>query len=419
MLQAELITIGDEILIGQTVDTNSAWMGQKLNEVGVEVHRVQSVRDTAEAIIEAIENVEAKTKIVLITGGLGPTKDDLTKFTLTDYFGGQLEFSEGIFQHIEDLFRQMGRDISHLNRDQAQLPNNAEILRNDVGTASGMKFTKEGRFFISMPGVPYEMKFLMRTHILPWIASDLMDSDIVHKTFLTQGIPESVLAERIKDWENALPEDLKLAYLPSPGIVKLRLTGKGVKKELELLIEEQEKALREILGRSIYGTGARSLQEVVGHMLKDEDATISTAESCTGGYIAHLITSVAGSSAYFKGSTVAYSNEVKHTQLHVRSEDLEQYGAVSEEVVLQMAEGGKTLFGTDYCLSVSGVAGPDGGSEEKPVGTVWIGLSGPKGTLTKKFRFGKQRDRNIKRTALMALDLLRHHLMEEKDVVYQ
>ena len=232
-MQAELITIGDEILIGQTVDTNSAWMGQKLNEVGVEVHCIHSIRDTSEAIIQTLDGLHADTQLVLITGGLGPTKDDLTKHTLTRYFGGQLRFDQEVFAHIQSLFQQMGRDISHLNRDQAELPSNAFIWKNDVGTASAMRFEHEDRFYISMPGVPYEMKHLMHTAVLPWIAQNFLQQDIVHRTFLTQGIPESVLAEQIREWELGLPKSLKLAYLPSPGIVKLRLTGMGERAALE------------------------------------------------------------------------------------------------------------------------------------------------------------------------------------------
>lgn len=411
-MQAEIITIGDEILIGQTVDTNSAWMGQHLNEVGVEVHRIVSVRDTEEAIVEALNNLHASTRLVLITGGLGPTKDDLTKHTLTRYFGGELVFNEAIFAHIQALFRQIGRDISHLNRDQAYLPDNCELLRNDVGTASGMKFSRDGQFFISMPGVPYEMKFLMRTHILPWISNSLMDQDIVHRTFLTQGIPESVLAHQIADWEAALPAPLKLAYLPSPGIVKLRLSARGKKEALLPLLDDQEQQLRNLLGNSIYGTGASSLQEVVGQMLVEKRLTVGTAESCTGGYIAHLMTSVAGSSRYFKGSIVSYDNAIKVGQLGVSSHDLTVHGAVSEAVVTQMAEGGRLALQTDYCIAVSGIAGPDGGSEEKPVGTVWIAVASADKTVAVKHRFGQHRERNIKRSALMALDMLRHDLMK-------
>jgi nicotinamide-nucleotide amidase len=411
-VQAEIITVGDEILIGQTIDTNSAWMGQKLNEVGVDVHRVVSIRDTGAAIVNALESLDPKTRIVLITGGLGPTKDDLTKHTLTEYFGGELIFNQPIFEHIQELFRQIGRDISHLNRDQAFLPSNCKVLQNNVGTASGMRFEKDGRYIISMPGVPFEMKFLMREHILPWIGRDLMEQDILHRTFLTQGIPESLLAERISDWETNLPSELKLAYLPSPGIVKLRLTAKGDKANLLPLFEEQELKLRNILGKAIYGTGASSLQEVLGQMLMEKSLSLSTAESCTGGYIAHLLTSIAGSSNYFKGSIVAYSNEVKQAQLGVKNETIERVGAVSEEVVKEMAEGARERLLTDYAIAISGIAGPDGGSEEKPVGTVWIAIAGPDGCRASLHRFGKHRDRNIKRSALMALDLLRQRLME-------
>jgi nicotinamide-nucleotide amidase len=409
-MQAELITIGDEILIGQTIDTNSAWMGQKLNEVGVEVHRIHSIRDTSEAIVQTLDGLHADTQLVLITGGLGPTKDDLTKHTLTRYFGGELQFDQEVFAHIKSLFQQMGRDISHLNRDQAELPSNALIWKNDVGTASAMRFEHEGRFFISMPGVPYEMKHLMHTAVLPWIAENFLQQDIVHRTFLTQGIPESVLAEQIREWELGLPKSLKLAYLPSPGIVKLRLSGMGERAALEHSIEEEHQKLRKFIGTEIFGEGRDSLQEVVGRSLIKKGWSLSTAESCTGGYIAHLLTTVSGSSAYFKGGAVAYANEVKVRELGVPQAAIETHGAVSEEVVRAMAVGGCSRFDTEICVSVSGVAGPTGGTEEKPVGTVWIGIHGPSGTWAECFRMGMHRERNIRRSGLTALNLLRKYL---------
>ena len=413
-MQAEIITIGDEILIGQTVDTNSAWMGQNLNEVGVDVHAIQSVRDTKESILASLTKLDDQTKLILITGGLGPTKDDITKTTLAEYFKTELEFRQNVFDHLKRLFESMGRDISNLNRDQAWLPKDCEALQNDVGTAWGMKFKDEkGRVFISMPGVPYEMKFLMREHILPWIKKDLLGIDILHKTLLTQVVPESVLADRIKEWEEALPSQIRLAYLPSPGLVKLRLTAKGKRSELQPLMEAEEVKLRALLGHTIFGTDADSLQALVGDLLLQKGWTLSTAESCTGGYLAHLFTSVSGSSRYFMGSIVSYDNRLKKDLLGVSEESLSKFGAVSEEVVRQMAEGGRKRMQTDWCVAISGIAGPDGGSDEKPVGTVWIGIAGPLGeTKVKRFQFGQGRDRNIRRSALMALDQLRIQLID-------
>jgi nicotinamide-nucleotide amidase len=413
-MQAEIITIGDEILIGQTIDTNSAWMGQHLNEVGVDVHAIQSVRDTKESILASISKLDSQTKLVLITGGLGPTKDDITKTTLAEYFQTELEFRQDVFDHLKRLFQSMGRDISNLNRDQAWLPKDCEALRNDVGTAWGMKFKDEkGRYFISMPGVPYEMKFLMREHILSWIKKDLLGIDILHRTLLTQGVPESVLADRIKQWEEALPSQIKLAYLPSPGLVKLRLTAKGNRSVLQPMMDSEEAKLRALLGQTIFGTDAESLQALVGELLLQKGWTLSTAESCTGGYLAHLLTSIAGSSRYFIGSIVSYDNRLKKELLGVSEESIRTFGAVSEEVVRQMAEGGREKLQTDWCIAISGIAGPDGGTEEKPVGTVWIGIAGPHGrTEARVFQFGQGRDRNIRRSALMALDQLRRQLID-------
>jgi nicotinamide-nucleotide amidase len=416
-MQAEIITIGDEILIGQTVDTNSAWMGQNLNEVGVDVHRILTVRDTREEILYALNSMDAQTRLVLITGGLGPTRDDVTKQTLCEFFDTEMEFRDDIFDHIHQLFTQMGRDISQLNKEQAWFPQSAEGLQNGVGTAWGMKFQKEGRFYISMPGVPYEMKYLMREHVLPWINQDLMDQDILHRTLLTQGIPESVLAHRLTEWEDALPPEVKLAYLPSPGIVKLRLTAKGDGKILRPLIDGEAHKLRELLGADIYGEGKDTLQELIGSLLVERNLTLGTAESCTGGYIAHLLTSVAGSSRYFQGSIVSYSNEIKERELGVQHQTLVDNGAVSEAVVREMAEGGKAKLGVDVCVAVSGIAGPDGGTEEKPVGTVWIAVSSPAGTHARKFQFSKDRQRNIRRSALMAMDMLRRQLLRVEPVV--
>ena len=412
-VQAEIITIGDEILIGQTVDTNSAWMGQELNLRGVDIDRIVSIRDTKEAIVHALDQVKPTTQLVLITGGLGPTKDDLTKHVLTEYFGGELIQNDEALENIHRLFNTIGLKVNAVNEAQALLPSTAKALINEVGTASGMHFEKNKCHYISMPGVPYEMKNIMKVHILPFIEEHLVSGHIVHKTLLTHGVPESVLAEMISNWEEELPNPLKLAYLPSPGMVKLRITAKGGDRGfLEASIAREALQLKKLIGNHIYGEDDDSLEKLVGRLLKDKRANLATAESCTGGHLAHRITSVPGSSAYFNGSVVAYDNAIKERVLGVSASSLEEYGAVSEAVVCQMAEGICKLMGTHYGLATSGVAGPDGGSEEKPVGTVWIAVAGPSGTVAKKFTFGKDRLRNIHRSSFMALSMLRQSLIE-------
>jgi nicotinamide-nucleotide amidase len=311
-MQAEIITIGDEILIGHTIDTNSAWLGQKLNELGVEVVQIRSISDNREDIVQALNHLHPLTRLVLMTGGLGPTKDDLTKKTLADYFQSPLVFNQEVFAHIEALFQQLGRNISQLNREQAMVPEAAEPLFNAMGTAPGMRFKKGEVYIISMPGVPYEMKHIMSTHVLPWIEQELITSNILHKTILTQGVPESELAARIEGFEDQLPPEIKLAYLPSPGIVKLRLTARGQDRAaLEALLQLEAEKLKIAAGSAVFAEDSGTLQEVIGQLLIEKGATLGTAESCTGGYIASLITQIPGSSNYFKGSVVAYANVVK------------------------------------------------------------------------------------------------------------
>lgn len=411
-VEAEIITIGDEILIGQTVDTNSAWMGQQLNDVGVDVDRVVSIRDTKEAIVEALENVKPKTKLVLMTGGLGPTKDDITKYTLQDYFGGDLVFNREAYANVERIFKMFNKEVIEVNRLQAMVPSTCKMLLNEMGTAPGMLFERNGVYYVSMPGVPYEMKHLVRTHVLPLIKEKLNAGVVIHRTILTQGVGESFLAEMIKDWQDALHEEISLAYLPSAGMVKMRLTVKG--RDEQFLTSLIENAVAELLPRiekHVYGRENDTLESVVGTLLKEKNKTLASAESCTGGNIARLITSIPGSSAYFMGSVVAYHNEVKRTMLDVSEEDLTQHGAVSEPVVNQMANGAKEKFGTDYAIATSGIAGPDGGTEFKPVGTIWIAVAGPDKTITRKFSFGNNRLRNIQKTSFMALNMLREELM--------
>ncbi len=410
-MKAEIITIGDELLIGQVVDTNSAWLGEQLNLAGIKVHQITSISDDREHILSTMGEASLRADVILITGGLGPTRDDVTKQVLCEYFDTCLVFNQQAFENVERLFGMRGMAVTELNRRQAEVPAACTPLPNPEGTAPGMWFEKEGKFFISMPGVPFEMKTMFTNQVMPRLARKTTASFIVHKTILTQGVGESFLAKTIEDWEDNLPKNIKLAYLPQPGIVRLRLTAAGDNKpSLDKQLDEQEAALRRLIPELIFGYGNETMEEVVGRMLKLSGKTLGTAESCTGGYIAHLITSIPGSSAYFKGSVVAYSNEIKMKTLGVNESDLVNYGAVSEHVVRQMAEGARTQLGTDYALAVSGIAGPDGGSDEKPVGTTWIALATPQKTIARKYLFGEHRGRNIRKAALEALNMLRLEL---------
>lgn len=412
-MQAEIIVIGDEILIGQTVDTNSTFIATHLNLNGITVKQKRVIADDAPAIIDALDQVLPETTLVFMTGGLGPTKDDITKKTLADYFGGELVFNQDVYDNIVRLFKGFGRTPSPANRDQALLPNTAEVVFNEIGTASGMHFSKDGKHYFSLPGVPYETEYLVEKKIIPWILGNFKMDTLIHKTILTQGVPESELSDMLSDWEQSLPSSLKLAYLPSAGMVKLRLsTYEGDRKVQMRLIDDEVVRLKEVLGNIVFGEDAQTLQEVLGILLKERQMMLSTAESCTGGYIASLVTSVAGSSEYFNGSVVSYSNQAKMDLLGVRQEDLEEYGAVSEAVVEQMARGAMERFGTQCSIATSGVAGPGGGSEEKPVGTVWIAVGLKGDVISKRFHFGKDRRRNIRRSALMALDMLRKELLK-------
>ncbi len=414
-MQAEIITIGDELLIGQTVDTNSAWMGDRLHRVGVEVHQIRSIRDRPESIVSALDSIHPNTKLVFITGGLGPTRDDKTKATLAAYFGTSLEFKPDVFEHIEALFRSFGRDLSRLNLDQAVLPINCELLKNDVGTASGMKFKKGEVYYIAMPGVPYEMKHIMEARVLPWIGLEIQDTHIVHRTLYTQGVPESELANRISGFEDALPKDVSLAYLPSPGKVRLRLSAMGDKEHILPQVDSLANELRALLGDVVYSADEEELEEILAKLLIARSESLALAESCTGGYLGHRLTRIPGSSNWFKGGVIAYSNEAKQSFLGVDPGAIAQFGAVSEMVAEQMAESARSKFGSDYALSLTGIAGPSGGSAEKPIGTVWIGLAHPAGVEARLFRFGTDRGRNIERSALAAMDWLRKTLAAQSE----
>lgn len=407
-MKAEIITIGDEILIGQIVDTNSAWMGQQLNLHGIEVYQVTSVHDNHEHIMTALANAEKNADLVLITGGLGPTKDDITKDSLCEYFETELVFYPEVLEHVRSLLSSRNVSINKLNRDQAMLPANCTVLHNSAGTASGMWFERNGTIFVSMPGVPFEMEAIMTEEVFPRLIERGISQSIVHKTVLTIGLPESMLAEKIEAWENSLPSFIKLAYLPSPYSVRLRLSAYGIDKALlQETINAKVEELLTIIPDNIFGFDEDNMALAIGRMLIQKSLTVAVAESCTGGNIAHYFTSNAGSSAYFKGGVVAYSNEIKNKVLGVPAEIIEAKGAVSKEVAEAMALGVMKTLNTDYALSTTGIAGPDGGSEEKPVGTVWIAAAGPSGVVSEKFVFRHNRERNIIRSSQTALNLLR------------
>ena len=411
----EIITIGDELLIGQVVNTNASWMAEEINGVGWSVRQITSVSDNAEEIHRALDEASLRADVVLMTGGLGPTKDDITKDVLCNYFSTRLVLHEAVLQNIESFFRRKGLPLTGLNRDQAMVPESARVIENPMGTAPGLAFEKEGKLFVAMPGVPYEMKHIMEVFVLPELVKSSDSHAIVHKTVLTQGIGESFLAKMIEDWENSLAPDIKLAYLPSPGIVRLRLSMRGTDKMMmEAKIAEKVAELQKLIPVYIWGEGKETLEENVGKLLKERNKTLSTAESCTGGLIAHRITSVPGSSGWFTGSVIAYDNQMKIKMLAVNAQVLEMQGAVSKEVVEEMASGVQKILQTDYAIAVSGIAGPDGGTDEKPVGTVWIAVAGPQGVVSRKFLFGDERMRNIQRSSTAALAMLREQILNVK-----
>lgn len=411
---AEIITIGDELLIGQVVDTNSAWIAQHLNDIGIKVKQITSVSDEEGHILQALNEAIKRADIILLTGGLGPTKDDITKKTLCKYFNTRLKFDEQSYKIIETIFNSRGREVTPINRLQAEVPENCTVLHNFLGTAPGMWFEKDKKIYISMPGVPSEMKGLMEKIILPKIKERFPLVPIVHKTILTQGAGESFLADLISSWEDNLPSNLKLAYLPAAGMVRLRITANGENEEtLRKEVENKALKLKALIGEYIYGYENDKLEALIGRLLREQKKTICTAESCTGGFIAHKITSIPGSSEYYIGSVVAYANEIKINELNVDMLTLETHGAVSEQVVKSMASNARKKFKTDYSIACSGIAGPDGGTNDKPVGTVWIAVSNFEKTITRKLQLGTSRERVILETAQHSLNTLRKMLIGE------
>jgi len=407
-VNVEIITIGDEILIGQIVDTNSAWMAKELNIAGFELAQITSVHDDAQHIIDTLELALKRADIVLFTGGIGPTKDDITKQTLCKYFDTKLIFNESVFQNIERLFVNRPNAMNELNRLQAMVPENCMVIQNAVGTAPITWFEKNGKVIISMPGVPYEMKNAMNLEIIPRLQKQFETPVLLHKTVQVYGFPESALALKIADWENELPFNIKLAYLPNSGIVKLRLSGLSDNAlELEIAITQQLELLSDILGNAIVAYEDIPLEQVIGKLLLAKGIMLATAESCTGGNIAHLLTTIPGSSEFFKGSVVAYSNQIKENLLGVNHEDIENEGAVSKIVAEQMAMGARKLLKSDVAIATTGIAGPTGGTAEKPVGTIWISVCYEEKTLTKIYHFGANREQNIQRATQAAFLLVK------------
>lgn len=406
-MKAGIITIGDELLIGQTVNTNLAWLGKELSLAGISIYKSTTIRDTEEDIIAALDDYLQEAELIILTGGLGPTNDDITKATLTQYFNTELVLDHQVLERVRKYFESQKKKMLPSNILQAHLPKDALIIDNKHGTASGMWFEKNGKIIISLPGVPYEMQALITEEIIPRLKASRRIKGKYFQTLMIQGIGESYLAEKIKSWENRIYKDgLHLAYLPSPGLIKLRLTSdKGIEDaaKVHAYLNELKKQFPEY----IYGMNDVSIFSAVGDLLKAKHATLGTVESCTGGGISRSLIQYPGSSSFFLGSLVTYSNELKVKLAHVSPASLVKYGAVSEEVAKEMATGGKEVLGADYVIAVTGIAGPSGGTDDKPVGTVWIAIASPKGTVAQKFLFGENRGRNIEKTELYAVNLLR------------
>ena len=403
-MNVELITIGDELLIGQVVNTNSAWIGVELNKAGFNISRMLTVGDDENDILQALEEATKRASIVLITGGLGPTRDDITKKTLCKFFDTQLVFNEEVYNDVVEMLSKRIGYINQLNKDQALVPENCDVIRNPLGTAPIMWFNHAGGAVVSLPGVPAEMQYAMSNSIIPRLIEKFQTETIIHKTIHLFNIPESVLAEKLTEWEDNLPSFIKLAYLPAFGKIRLRLTGKGTDtKAIESTIEDKIQLLYPIVGKHIYGFDDEPPQSSLLKLLKEKNLSISTAESCTGGYLAHLITSISGASESYKGGIIAYSNEIKIDKLGVSETDLQEHGAVSQQVVEQMALGVCKAFNTEIAIATSGIAGPTGGTEEKPIGTIWIAWAVNGKVSSELFHFTKNRENNIVRTSELAI----------------
>jgi nicotinamide-nucleotide amidase len=414
-LKATIVTIGDEILIGQIVDTNSGFIAKSLDKIGIQVAEIISISDNQQHILETFASVQNKVDLVVITGGLGPTKDDITKKTFCEYFNDKLVVNKEVEAHVIDLIESvMKRPASQMNKDQALVPSKSEVLFNKVGTAPGMWMKKENTVYISLPGVPYEMKYILENEIIPKLIKEYKRPYILHKTIMTYGQGESLVAERIEDWENNLPDFLKLAYLPAPGRVRLRLTARGTQKELlENTIEEKVKSLTKIIGDIIVGFEEdETIEVVIGKQLIKCGKTISTAESCTGGKIAQTLTSVAGASNYFRGSVVSYATDTKVTVLGVSQQTIDENSVVSSQVAIEMALGIQKIMKTDYAIATTGNAGPSKGDADTDVGTVCIAIATPNGIVVEEFNFGQPREKVIDRTVNKAFELLQKEIFK-------
>ncbi|PIB29451.1 competence/damage-inducible protein A [Maribacter sp. 4G9] len=413
---ADIITIGDEILIGQIIDTNSAFIAQELNKIGISVYQITSVQDDREHILTALEESKAHADIVIVTGGLGPTKDDITKHTFCEFFNDQLVENKEVLRHVEHLFAKYisNTPISDLNRKQALVPSKAKVLHNENGTAPGMWFYEDGTTFISLPGVPFEMKHLIKEVVIPELVTFYERPHIIHKTVHTYGMGESAIAQKIEDWEDNLPSFIKLAYLPSLGKVRLRLTAKGTDYgKLSKAIDEESQKLFPLLGDIILGTESdENIEEVIAKLLTKKGMTLATAESFTGGAIATQITAVPGASVYFKGSVVSYATEVKVQVLGVSQELVDTYSVVSEQVAMGMASGVKKLLDTDFAIATTGNAGPTKGDSNADVGTVYIGIASPSNVFALKFTMGSQRERIVQKSVNKAFELLKKEILK-------
>jgi len=413
-IKAEILSIGDEILLGQTVDTNSNWLGAQLHELGFQLIRITAISDRPEDLIRALDESITRSDLILITGGLGPTSDDRTKPTLCQYFGGKLVYDKLVEQQIKNLLSSRNVPLNQRNLDQSLIPDNCTAIKNSQGTAPGMWFEKDDKVLVSMPGVPFEMKEMFSIELAPKLLERFLPIRGRYRMVMTTGLPESYLAEKIADWEQQLPDHIGLAYLPSPGIVKLRLAafGKPI-EQLDQDLRRQADLLMQVIPESIFSQDGTSLEESLAKLLMENELTVASAESCTGGAISSLLTSVPGSSSYYKGSLIAYSYDTKRELLDIDQKILNKYGAVSRPVVSEMAQNARRLLKTDYAVATSGIAGPGGGTKNKPVGTIWIAACSKNQMVSRRFRFGDHRGRNITRTSMAALNMLRLLILEE------
>lgn len=412
-IKAEILTIGDEILYGQITDTNSQWISSELDKIGIKIIRKTAIGDQESEILTTLKEAETRADIIIITGGLGPTHDDLTKPCLAKYFDCELVLNQEALDEITTLFTKFGREVNETNRQQAYLPEKCHKIRNKVGTAPGMWFNKESKVFVSMPGVPLEMKKMMTDSVIPRLKEKFDTPVIIHKIIKTIGIGESWLSDKLKDWEKGLPDHIKLAYLPSLGQVRLRLTGKASNENnLDIEIDNEVDKLKKVASKYIYGYNDDTIENAVGQLLIKNKKTIATAESCTGGHLAHRVTSVPGSSKYFQGGIIPYHNDIKEDLLAVGHDTLLNHGAVSKETVEEMASNVRIRFNADIGVACSGIAGPSGGTKEKPVGTIWIALKDEQGTISKMLTFGNDRMINIQLTTLALLNLIRQRLIK-------